>query len=293
MYRIGFRAMGGGCEIVIASTGKKEAKAIAALGIKEAGRIERKYSRYLAGSIVSRINAASADDWVKCDEETCALFDYADVLYQSSGGLFDVTSGVLRKAWDFNRAEVPDPESLFPLLNLIGWQRVERQGSAVRLPINGMQIDFGGIGKEYAADSVATLLHEKGIRHGYVNLAGDIRVIGPKPGGEPWTIGIRDPRNSEGMIASIPIYSGGLATSGDYERYFEKDGRRYCHIINPVTGYPVNFWRSVTVLAPLATTAGSCTTIAMLKESEGLTYLKESGMMYLAIDQYGKMYHND
>ncbi len=285
--------MGGGCEIVLASTAKKEAKAIAALGIKEVGRIERKYSRYLAGSIVSLINSASVDDWTLCDEETCALLDYADVLYRSSGGLFDITSGVLRKSWDFSKAEVPAPESLFPILKLIGWDTVERNGSSVRLPHVGMQLDFGGIGKEYAADAAAAILYEKGMRHGYVNLAGDIRVIGPKPNGDPWTIGIQDPRSSEGMIASIPIYSGALATSGDYERFFEKDGRRYCHIINPETGFPVTFWRSVTVLAPLATTAGSVTTITMLKESEGLKYLKESGMMYLAIDQSGKMYHND
>jgi thiamine biosynthesis lipoprotein len=293
MYRIGFRAMGSICEIVVASLGKKEAKAIAALGIREVQRIERKYSRYLSGSIISRINGAATDDWVACDEETCALLDYADMLYQSSGGLFDITSGVLRKAWDFSKMEVPDPQTLLPILKLIGWSRVERKDSSIRLPITGMQLDFGGIGKEYAADCAAAILQEKGIRHGYVNLAGDIRVIGPKAGGEPWSIGIRDPRNSEMMAASIPIYSGGLATSGDYERFFESDGKRYCHIINPVTGFPVTFWRSVTVLAPLATTAGSCTTIAMLKESEGLKYLRQSGMRYLAIDQFGKMYHND
>ncbi|NTU58692.1 MAG: FAD:protein FMN transferase [Chlorobiaceae bacterium] len=293
MYRVGFRAMGSSCEIVIASIGKKEAKAIAALGIKEVERIERKYSRYLAGSVVSEINGSAAKDWVECDEETCALLDYADLLYRSSGGLFDITSGVLRKVWDFDREDVPHPETLFPILKLIDWQQVERKGSAVRLTVAGMQLDFGGIGKEYAADSAAAILHEKGIMHGYVNLAGDIRVIGPKPDGTPWIIGIRDPRNGERMIASIPVISGALATSGDYERYFEADGRRYCHILNPVTGYPVTFWRSVTVLAPLATTAGSCTTITMLKESEGLNYLKKSGMRFLAVDQSGKIYHND
>ncbi|NTW51608.1 MAG: FAD:protein FMN transferase [Chlorobiaceae bacterium] len=293
MFRIGFRAMGCGCEIVIASTAKKEAKAISAVGIKEVGRIERKYSRYLAGSVVSKINEAAADDWVECDEETSALLDYADVLYQGSDGLFDITSGVLRRAWDFDKAKVPAPESLFPLLKLIGWKQVERKGNSIRLQLKGMQLDFGGIGKEYAADAAATILLENGVTSGYVNLAGDIRVIGPKPGGEPWIIGIQDPRNSEKMIASIPIYSGGLATSGDYERFFETGGRRYCHILNPVSGFPVSFWRSITVLAPLATTAGSCTTIAMLKESDGLSYLRQSGMMYFAIDQSGKMYHNE
>jgi thiamine biosynthesis lipoprotein len=155
-----------------------------------------------------------------------------------------------------------------------------------------MQIDFGGIGKEYAADAAANVLIDCGAAHGYVNLAGDIRVVGPRSDGESWVIGIRDPRRSDGLIASIPVSSGAIATSGDYERFFEQAGRRYCHVINPVTGYPVSFWRSVTVLAPLATTAGSCTTIAMLREQDGLAYLKETGFKYLAVDQSGRLYYH-
>lgn len=284
--------MGGGGEIVLAGTAKKESKALAAIGMKEVARIERKYSRYQPESVVSRINDSAGKAWVECDEETVALLDYADAVYRSSGGLFDVTSGVLRRAWNFDKAEIPSPEARQPLLKLVGWSRVERQGSAVRLPDEGMQLDFGGIGKEYAADAAAELLAEHGARHGYVNLGGDIRVIGPKPGGEPWSIGIRDPRNPGGTIASIPVSSGAIATSGDYERYFESAGRRYCHIVNPKTGWPVSFWRSVTVLAPFATTAGSCATVAMLLEAEGLNYLKSSGFSYLTVDQSGRMFYN-
>lgn len=284
--------MGGGGEIVLAGTTKKESKALAALGIGEVARIERKYSRYQPESVVSRINDSAGKEWVECDEETTALLDYADAVYRTSSGVFDVTSGVLRRAWNFDKAETPTPEALLPLLKLVGWSRIERQGSAVWLPDEGMQLDFGGIGKEYAADAAAELLAERGVRHGYVNLGGDIRVIGPKPGGEPWSIGIRDPRNPGGTIASIPVSFGAIATSGDYERYFESAGRRYCHIVNPKTGWPVSFWRSVTVLAPFATTAGSCATVAMLLEAEGLNYLKSSGFSYLTVDQSGRMFYN-
>lgn len=284
--------MGGACEILLDGLGKKEAKKLSALGIKEVGRIERKYSRYRKESIVSKINAAAGVDWTECDQETAGLLEYTEMLYQSSGGLFDVTSGVLRRAWDFDKAAVPDPEELFPLLPLVGWNRVERRENAVRLPDEGMQLDFGGIGKEYAADAAAEVLCDHGARHGYVNLAGDIKVIGPRPDGEAWVIGIRDPRNPAGLIASIPVGAGAIATSGDYERFFESCGRRYCHIINPVTGFPVTFWRSVTVLAPLATTAGSCTTIAMLMGQDGLNYLKETGFKYLAVDQSGRTYYH-
>lgn len=284
--------MGGGGEIVLAGTAKKESKALAALGIGEVARIERKYSRYQPESVVSRINDSAGKEWVECDEETTALLDYVDAVYRTSSGVFDVTSGVLRRAWNFDKAETPSQEALLPWLKLVGWSRIERQGSAVWLPDEGMQLDFGGIGKEYAADAAAELLAEHGARHGYVNLGGDIRVIGPKPGGEPWSIGIRDPRNPGSTIASIPVSSGAIATSGDYERYFESAGRRYCHIVNPKTGWPVSHWRSVTVLAPFATTAGSCATVAMLLEAEGLNYLKSSGFSYLTVDQSGRMFYN-
>ncbi len=264
---------------------------LAALAIEEVSRIERKYSRYLRESIVSRINASAGGGAVVCDEETLALLHYANTLYKNSGGVFDVTSGVLRKAWDFKARRLPEQDELLPLLSLIGWDRVERDGGTVRLPEEGMEIDFGGIGKEYAADRAALILYAKGVRHGYVSLAGDIRVIGPKPDNAPWIIGIQDPRHRDRTIASIPLYAGALATSGDYERFFDADGKRYCHIIHPGTGYPVSFWRSVTVVAPLAATAGSYSTIAMLKESEGVAFLDEAGVGYLAVDSQGEIFH--
>lgn len=284
--------MGGTCEIVLAGLDKRESKRLAALGMKEVARIERHFSRYRPESVVSKINVNAGRGWTACDEEIAALFDYADAVWRISGGLFDVTSGVLRQAWNFERAEVPSPELLLPLLKLVGWGRVERRAGELRLPKVGMELDFGGIGKEYAADAAAELLREHGVRHGYINLGGDLRIVGPKPGGEPWSIGIRAPRQPGMLIASIPVSSGAIATSGDYERFFESAGRRYCHILNPKTGWPVSFWRSVSVLAPMATTAGSCSTIAMLLEADGIDYLEASGFSYLAIDQTGRIYHN-
>jgi thiamine biosynthesis lipoprotein len=156
-----------------------------------------------------------------------------------------------------------------------------------------MEIDFGGFGKEYAADRAAAAMDTQGVKHGYVNLAGDIRVIGPQPDGQPWMIGIQDPRQRGNMIASIPLEAGAIATSGDYERFFELDGRRYCHVLDPNGGQPVSFWRSVSIVAPVAVAAGSFSTIAMLKQEEGLAFLEASGMDYLAVDQHGKLYRKD
>ena len=292
-FHFRFEAMGSGCEIVIAAGSKKDAQSIAGCAIEEVSRIECKYSRYRPESIVSRINAAAGGDWVECDEETLSLFQYADTLYEISGGLFDITAGVLRNVWDFGQAVVPDNALLSRQCSLINWQIVERERNSVRLPVACMELDFGGFGKEYAADRAAAVVYGKGNRNGYVNLAGDIRVVGPKYDESPWLIGIQDPRHKSRTIASIPLFTGALATSGDYERYFEVDGHRYCHIIHPRSGYPVTYWRSVTVVAPLAITAGSYSTITMLKEADGLAFLEDSGMGYLAVDQLGKLYYKN
>jgi FAD:protein FMN transferase len=115
-------------------------------------------------------------------------------------------------------------------------------------------------------------------------------VIGPQPDGRSWQIGIPSPRIKEEMIASLPVQQGGLATSGDSERYFELEGKRYCHVINPKSGYPVTYWQSVSVLAPTASIAGSCSTIAMLLEAEGLQFLEESGFGFLAVDHRGQIH---
>jgi len=293
LFRFGFGAMGCSCEIVAVSPSKAAALAGADAAIAEISRIERKYSRYLSDSVVSGINAQAGTGRVDCDEETMSLLRHASNLYEQSGGLFDLTSGVLRRAWDFDRQELPERGKLESLLELVGWDKVECEDRGVRLARRGMEIDLGGIGKEYASDRAAEILFSKGIRHGYVNLAGDIRIVGLKPDGEPWSIGVRDPRNEEKMMASVPMYRGALATSGDYERFIEVGGRRYCHILDPRTGYPPDFWRSVTVIAPSALEAGSCTTITMLKGESGIDYLDASGLMYLAVDCSGKLYHKN
>ena len=274
------------CEIVLAGVASEQgASALAALAEAEVRRIEDKYSRYREDSVVSRINAHNGP--VVCDDETLALLDKAQLLYTNSSGLFDITSGVLRRAWDFKAARVPDAATVQALLPLIGMAGVQRDNDLVSLSTPGMELDFGGFGKEYAADRAAEVLAAAGVRHGYVNLAGDLRVLGPRPDGTPWSIGIRHPRDSDKLLASIAITSGALATSGDYERSFEQDGVRYCHILNPRTGYPASAWQSISVLAPTALIAGAFTTIAMLLEDEGLAFLHSTGLSFLAVDHSG------
>jgi thiamine biosynthesis lipoprotein len=292
VFRFPFDAMASRCEIRLAAVDGHAAEELAEAAFAEVRRIERTYSRYRVDSIVSRINAAAGRYRMECDEETAQLLAYADHLYRASGGLFDITSGVLRRAWDFRHPRVPHPRDLAPLLALVDWPGVQREDGAIFLPRVGMEIDFGGFGKEYAADRACALLQQRGVRHGYVNLGGDMRFIGPQPDGRPWAIGIQDPRKPDGIAASIAVSHGALTTSGDYERFFDIDGKRYCHVLNPHTGMPVSHWRSVSVLAPLAVLGGSVSTVAMLKEGEALPFLAASGLAYFGIDSAGQTYHH-
>lgn len=284
IFRFPFKAMGSACEIVIADTDHTRAQMKAAQAVQEVLRIEKKYSRYQNDSIVSRINAAAGKHSIECDSETWEMLNYADQLFEMSEGLFDISSGILRKAWNFTIPRIPEKSILEELCGRIGWSKIERDKQKIYLPLEGMEIDFGGFGKEYAADKAGAVLEGVSVQHGYVNLGGDIRVLGPKPDGQAWVIGIQHPRISEQIIATIPLQGGALATSGDYEKFIEIDGQRYCHILNPRTGMPVNYWTSISVLAPLSSMAGSYTTIAMLLEEKGLTFLEEAGVSYFTTD---------
>ena len=289
-HRLNFKAMGSACEIVLAADSYFNAQAIAQFAIDEVLRIERKYSRYTEDSMIASINHQAGKSPVSCDDETWALFQFATQLFEKSDGLFDITSGVLRQAWDFKNPTLPKPEKLQDLISRIGWQKVQLQNQSIRLSQEGMEIDLGGFGKEYAADRAANVLKEKGVNHGYINLAGDMRFIGPKPSGEPWMIGIQNPRQRDEVIATLPMSQGGLATSGDYEKYFELNGKRYCHVLHPKTGYPVNYWRTVSVSAPMTVLAGCTTTMAMLQEEQGLSFLESTGFDFFAIDSSGQFH---
>jgi thiamine biosynthesis lipoprotein len=284
--------MAGEHEIRLAAADATAAQRAAEDAIADVLRIEAKYSRYRDDSVTSRINAAAGKAAVIVDDETHALLEYAGQCHAQSGGLFDITSGVLRRAWNFRRdpPAVPSPDEIAPLLPLIAWPEVEWSGRSVRLPREGMEIDFGGIGKEYAADRAATILLGRGMRHGLANLGGDIRAIGPQPDGSPWRVGIRHPRADGVAFAGFDLVDGALATSGDYERYFDIDGKRYCHILDPRTGMPVSQWQSVSVAAPLCVFAGSCATIAMLLGTGAPAFLDGQGVHWLGIAADGTIH---
>ena len=264
------------CEVHVAGVGRGRAEGIVAAVCDEAQRIERKFSRYREGNIVDRINRANGAA-VAVDAETGRLLDYAAELYALSEGRFDITSGVLRRAWTFDGGEaVPCAEAIEELRTEVGWDRLDWNGKALRMPA-GMEIDFGGIGKEYAVDRAAELVRSMTDRC-MINFGGDLIALGSPDGrgsrGEAWTVGIDGP-GTGGSAPRVSLTTGALATSGDTRRFLIRDGRRFGHILDARTGWPViNAPRTVTVLAPTCTQAGMLATFSMLMGAEAESFLE-------------------
>ena len=287
-----FKTMGCPCQIRLFGTSKTHVRRVIKKAIKELKRLNDKYTRYTSSSLTSQINAAAGtQQFIHVDTETAAILNYAATCYEQSSGLFDITSGVLRRVWDFSKNELPTQESIDKTLSIIGWNKVEWKPPRISLPKVGMELDFGGVVKEYAADAVYTLCHKAGIHHGIIELGGDIRVIGPTPDNEPWSITIQHPRDPEKGLVKIKLYRGGMSTSGDYERYMVVNGKRYYHILNPKTGWPVESFSSVTVLADYCVIAGSASTIAMLKGKQAIAWLDNLTLPYWCSDETGHISH--
>ena len=278
--------MGCPCELRLAAADRSLANEVAVICTSESQRFESKYSRYLTDSVTSQVNNASGLHPVTIDPEVAAILDYSGVCYVQSEGLFDITSGVLRQLWNKNMRRLPTDSELEFYLDKVGWKKVEISANEVFLPIKGMQLDFGGVVKEYVADVLAAKARSMGIEHGLINLGGDICIIGPQPDGTHWSIGITHPTEGNSAIAIIELSEGAVTTSGGYERYFDIDGLRYSHLINPETGWPVEGLLSASVAAPTSIVAGSLTSIALLKTPEdGLRFLEECATPYFAVDQ--------
>jgi thiamine biosynthesis lipoprotein len=279
--------MGSPCELQFFAGSEAQSRKIAGLAMADIERLEQRYSRYRDDSLLSAINRVAAAGGSMCvDEETAGLFTYAETCYRESDGLFDITSGLLRRAWRFDGGQLPDQAQIDGLLKRVGWHRLRWTPPTLEFA-PGMEIDFGGIVKEYAVDRVATLCREAGARHGIVNLGGDVRIIGPRPDGQPWRIGIQHPRRRGAVMESLAIHQGSVASSGDYERCIVVEGVRYGHVLNPRTGWPVRHLASVSVLADLCVVAGSASTIAMLKEGDGPAWLAGLGLPCFWVDVHG------
>ena len=281
LYRHAFTAMGSPCELQLHAPDPSLAQRVAGRAMADVRRLEARYSRYLPDSFLSAINRIAAEGGsIDVDGETGGLLDYANTCHRESEGLFDITSGLLRRVWRRDRATLPDQAEIEALLPRIGWHKVRWRDRCLTFP-PGMEIDFGGIVKEYAADRAAALCVQSGIERGVVNLGGDVRIVGAQAGELPWRIGIQHPREKQAAMGALVLHKGAVATSGDYERCLVIGGQRFGHVLNPVTGWPVRHFAAVTVIGDLCVVAGSASTIAMLKEESGAAWLARMGLPHL------------
>ncbi|GAB2997750.1 FAD:protein FMN transferase [Psychrosphaera aestuarii] len=282
---VSFFSMASPCEVLFDSKDEELITQLAKWLTQETWRIEDKYSRYQTNNVMHQINNSNGHV-VSIDAETARLLMFADACYQASDGMFDVTSGVLRKAWKFDGGKhIPSHEEVAKLLHLIGWQKVQFTQKQLALPA-GMELDLGGIGKEYAVDSVAQGLIQRLTAQQQevpflVNFGGDIFASSPRSNGKAWVVAIdlKGLSNTEQKILSIE--KGGLATSGDANRFLLKNGKRYTHILNPKSGWPIeNAPRSITVAAATCIQAGMMCTIAMTCGDKAKEFLTENALTH-------------
>jgi thiamine biosynthesis lipoprotein len=281
-YFVGtFAAMASPCTLLVDTDDLVEAETLLAVAEAEARRIEEKFSRYRCDNLVHQINH-SAGRPIDVDDETALLINYAATCYEMSDGMFDITSGALRRIWTFDGGNrVPARDAVRRCLGHVGWWRVRWDNPTLTLP-SGMEIDFGGIGKEYAVDRAAALIGTLTRSSYVVNFGGDLYTAGLRRGNRTWGIGIDDPhRTTEAVLYRLDVSRGGIATSGDATRFVRWRGKRLGHILNPKTGWPVaGAPRSVTVFGRTCVEAGTLSTLAYLQGAGAQTYLEEQGVQF-------------
>ncbi len=262
----------------------------------EIKRLEGLISFWTEDSEIATINRNAGISPVKVSSLTLDMIEKALFISEKTGGAFDPTVGSLMRLWDFKRGIIPDEKAIKERMKLVDYSSVtiERKDSTVFLRRKGMSFDTGGIAKGYAADLAVSVLKRMGIRAGLVAVAGDIKAFGTKPDGMPWRVGIRNPRPSgkdDDILMTVELKDKAISTSGDYERFFIKDGRRYHHILNAKTGYPAMGCQSVTVIAKEgALTDGFATAIFVLGPERGMKVIEDFGYEGLIIDAEGRVY---
>jgi FAD:protein FMN transferase len=286
----GFQAMASPCDIIVDDGDKKLAQHLTQLAQQEALRIHNKFSRYQTHNVVWKINHAEGKP-VSVDEETAHLLNFAEHCFELSEGFFDITSGCLRRVWQFDGSDrLPTADAVAALMPLIGWQKIQWKNPTLQLPL-GMELDFGGIGKEYAVDCVLKLLQKQSSVPILVNFGGDLAVSGARKNGTPWQVGIEIPhsnkdandKNADHKNADkvLDISAGALATSGDSRRFLLVGNKRYSHILNPFSGYPVeDAPRSITVAGSTCILAGMLATFGLLKGAEAELFLEAQGVPF-------------
>ncbi len=276
------------CEILLRSLDHDFCKKIAKIATQETVRIEDKFSRYIKDNLVDQMNKSFGLP-VEIDDETYQLLEYARQLYDLSDGMFDITSGVLRKLWTYaNTSRPPSDQQILSLIEYIGFNKIDYKRTSFTMP-KEMEIDFGGIGKEYAVDQVCNKIR-KICQHencGFlVNFGGDIAAESFSSKDPEWIVGVEETHNRKTKLnrdhSVIRIKHGCVATSGNSKRFIQFKGKRYGHLLNPKTGYPIEGApMSITAFANSCVLAGSFSSLAMLHGAQAESFLQEQNVDYI------------
>jgi FAD:protein FMN transferase len=280
--------------ITVVSTSQDKADKAIDTAFSEIGTLEKLSNFYSPESEISMINRKSGIAGVRVSPDIIEMLDKATYVSENTGGAFDITIGPVMSLYDFHKKIKPDDREIRRKLYLVNYRNlsVDKKKSTVFLKEKGMLIDPGGITKGYTADKAVEILKQQGIHGGLVAVAGDIKTFGLKPDGKPWKIGIRNPAaesSEDDIIATIELTDMAISTSGDYERFFFLDGKKYHHLINPKTGYPASECQSVSVIAKDGVFTDSFATgIFILGPEKGIKVLEKMGFEGIIIDSKGK-----
>lgn len=278
LRRFEFPAMGTQCLVQYVCPDQARAAKFERDAVGWVQAFEAKYSRFKPDSLVSRINAAAGDHWVDVDAEMEELLNLCANLHSITRGVLDPTALPLIRLWNYKAEHpvVPETHQIAYARELVGWPKVQRQPGRIFLPRAGMSLDFGGFGKEYAVDMVAQLAVSQGIPDILVDFGHDLRALGHPPERSCWHVGLEDPKRPGVADGSIGVTGRGVASSGDYLRCFVINGRRYGHIVDPRTGWPVaNGCCQATVIAQTCLQAGVLSTTSfLLGVSEGIHFIQ-------------------
>ncbi len=278
LYAVAFRAMGTNCSIKFAEADRNRAENFAREAVQWVANFETKYSRFRDSSLISQINRNAGKAWVEIDPEVESIFAICDDLHFMTQGVLDPTMLPLIKLWDYHQtpSRIPTDDEVNEALGLVGWKKVERKSGAIFLPREGMSLDLGGFGKEYAVDKIAAMAVGYGLTCCLVDFGRDIHAVESPPKAPAWHIALENPENPDTPWTSVAACNLGIATSGDYCRFFEKNGQRYGHIIDPRNGRPIaNAILAVSILANSCLEAGVLSTAAfVLGEEEGIKLIE-------------------
>lgn len=263
--------------------------------VDEIRRIERMISSWDPESETSLINQNAGIQPVRVSHELFYLLERSVQISEITGGAFDITYAALDNVWDFSEGleKFPTPENIRQTVSRIGYEKIalNREEFTVYLPEKGMKIGFGAIGKGYAADRAKELLHSKQISSGFINAAGDVTAWGTRINGEKWLLGVANPLGKNRMFSWVPLIESSASISGKFDKFLTFNGKRYSHLINPRTGYPVTGILRVIVFGQSAELCDAlATAVHILGKEEGLALINQLGdTEVIIIDNFGEL----